>query len=172
MRRKRAMLAMVLALSLSSAGGAEGLKVQKGKRFPSFELSEISPSQGLLRSYNLEGKVLVLIFFTKDVPACARQLPVLVRLFKKYRDKGVAVVGLSEDEKTPEILGYLKENGVEFPVVRDVATALSGGHSQYQIDGLTALPSTFVLDKKGVLKFVHVGVVSRQKLEREIKLLL
>ncbi len=111
---------------------------------------------------DLRGKVvLVRWFMSPSCPMCSASAPTLVMLDKRYRDRGLAVVGMyhhKDDEPLdPEkVRGYVAHYGYTFPVAIDTEWRtlkkwwLDGHHRQY-----TSV--TFLLDRSGVVRHVHLG---------------
>src|SRR5262245_48212757 len=67
---------------------------------------------------DFQGKVLVLDFWATYCPPCVRQVPQLAELSKKYRDKGLEVVGLTSDDKADQekVIEFLKKAGADYTV--------------------------------------------------------
>ena len=85
----------------------------------------------------------MLAFFKVSCPVCQYAFPFLERLHKAYGKKGVALVGVSQNDPK-ETAAFIKEFGVTFPVLLDP-------HESYPVSnayGLTNVP-TRVLDRPG-----------------------
>jgi peroxiredoxin len=104
-----------------------------------------------LRSTSLKGKVVVLDFFQTWCPDCQKSGLELEKLYKKYKDRGLVVVGISHDrEKSAVVAPYIKQYNLTYPVLLgDVSVALS------YIPGMTPqapkfnIPYIVLIDREG-----------------------
>ena len=117
------------------------------------------------------GNVVVIDFWATWCPPCREMTPELKSIYAKYHSRGVEIVGLSMDQ--PEAQGgltalkkYVKEHGMAWPQCYEPA----GWDSKVVVGyGITSIPCTFLIDKKGNLRFVgHDGLTGRiEKLLKE-----
>jgi peroxiredoxin len=104
-----------------------------------------------LRSTSLKGKVVVLDFFQTWCPDCQKSGVELEKLYKKYKDQGLVVVGISHDrEKSAVVAPYIKQYSLTYPVLLgDISVALS------YIPGMTpqapkfSIPYIVLIDREG-----------------------
>jgi thiol-disulfide isomerase/thioredoxin len=160
---KLVFLASMLVPVMLMAGG----KVKVEEKFPDFALKELGKS-GKVTWAQLKGKVVIVDFWASWCEPCKQELPALNALYKKYKGKGLQVVGINVDNDEATALGFLKENKVDFP------RAFDAGKKFATKCDLSTMPSSFVIDKKGVVKAVHAGYRDGdiKKFEEEIKKLL
>ena len=73
--------------------------------------------------------------------------------YEKYKDQGFIVLGVNtgDDNSDDGVLTFMRNSVVTFPVVRDAGNRLGG---MYRINGL---PTSFFVDKKGVIRDIVVG---------------
>ncbi len=103
---------------------------------------------------SLKGKVVILDFWTYSCINCQRTLPYLVALDKKYRDKGLVIIGAHAPEfafehKRENVEKAMREAGIEYPVVLDNDFALWGAYENRY------WPAKYFIDKKGKLRHFH-----------------
>lgn len=98
-----------------------------------------------------KGKVTVVEFWTFGCINCKHNLPIYGRWDKKFRDRGVAIIGVHTPE-TPEekvdsnVRAAVKRRGIQYPVVIDT------DGTNWNRWGLSAWPTVFLIDKKGLIR--------------------
>ena len=111
------------------------------------------------------GKVVLVSISGSWCPNCHDEAPFLAELYKKYRGKGLEIVGLSFEEadqmKNPtRVRGFVAQYGIEYPML------LCGSPDQAserlpQAVNLNSFPTTFMLGRDGKVKSVHAGFASK-----------
>lgn len=118
-----------------------------------------------ISSADLRGKVVLVNFWATWCPPCRAEIPDLIRLQEKYRDK-LIVLGISEDEVPPnEVKAFVTEQKMNYAVA--MTTPALGKIFR----GVSALPTTFVIDREGKLVQRHVGMLNAQQTELEAQVL-
>jgi peroxiredoxin len=90
-------------------------------------------------------------------------------LQKKYGGQGLVIIAINEDEEQSDMRDFLKANAASFAVIRDAKQKLVA------VAGIQTMPSSFVLDDTGKVRFVHGGfhgAETRKQYEQEIESLL
>ena len=112
-----------------------------------------------LSSADWKGKVVLVNFWATWCPPCLAEIPDLIALQNKYRDR-LVVVGISEDEISPEMVKrFATEKKINYPI------AMTSPELQTRFTGITALPTTFVLDPDGQIAYKRVGILHPQQTE-------
>ena len=117
----------------------------------------------------LKGKVVIVDFWASWCQPCKESFPAMNELQKKYGDKGLVIIAVNEDEEKSDMQDFLKANTATFTVVRDAKQKLVA------MAGIQTMPSSFVLDDTGKVRFVHGGfhgAETRKQYEQEIESLL
>lgn len=116
-----------------------------------------------------DGKVLIVDFFASWCQPCKVQLPHLDRLARELGARGLAVVGVSFDEEAAAARGFAAAMQVGFPVLWD-----RGGERLAPALSIERLPTTLLVDRRGIIRRVQVGYDEREgeKLEAEVRRLL
>jgi thiol-disulfide isomerase/thioredoxin len=106
-----------------------------------------------LQSADWRGKVVMVNFWATWCPPCLAEIPDLVALQDKYRDR-LVVVGISEDQAPIDFVkGFAADRKVNYPLV------MTTPELRQRFTGIVALPTTFVLDPEGRLVKKHVGLL-------------
>ena len=115
---------------------------------------------------DLKGKVVLVNFWATWCPPCRAEIPDLVALQDKYRDK-LVVLGISEDEDaTPqEVKAFGVAQKMNYPIVMKTPELAK------IFKGVSALPTTFVIDPEGKIRQRHVGMLRAQTTELETQYL-
>jgi thiol-disulfide isomerase/thioredoxin len=112
-----------------------------------------------LKDYALEGtlpdlsgaKVVIVDFWASWCAPCKASFPVYDQLQKDYAGKGVHIIAVNVDQNDKQMAAFLKKQPVSFTVVRDAQAKLV---AQVKVP---TMPTSFVIDAKGVVRFVHTG---------------
>lgn len=137
-----------------------GIPLETGDFAPDWNLVSSNGEMVALSDYRSE---LVLIdFFFAGCPPCIEILPGLNNLYRKYRDQGLQIIGISIID-TKKTLEYFRErHGINYPLLlgnHDVATAYN----------ITQVPALFLIDKKGkILLHPELDDHSLERLENII----
>lgn len=126
----------------------EGLKNWIGKPAP--ELRMVDLEGKIYRISRLKGKKVLLDFWATWCPPCKESIPFLVELRGKISDADLAIFGLS-DEPIDRLNQFSKDSKINYPIIA-YGENLPAPYSQ-----ITALPTVFVIDSKGVIRDIIVG---------------
>lgn len=123
---------------------------KEGFLAPQFSLYDLSGNQ--VRLTDFRGKVILLNFWASWCSPCRREIPSLERLYQKRKDKGFEIVAVnSERASASQIASFSEKFGMSFPILlnpkRDVG-------NKYWV---RAIPTSFLLDKNGVIRWKIVG---------------
>jgi len=165
--RHAASAAFTLSLFACAAGGGPGSPNSAadaehpllGAAAPAFELEAPNGKQRIsLAEYT--GKVVVIDFWATWCAPCKESFPVYQRLAQKFGGK-LAVIGISVDEDSRGISKFAHETGATFPLAWDDGQITSKSYQP------PTMPTSFVVDQTGIVRFVHSGFHSGE--EREIE---
>jgi peroxiredoxin len=146
---------------------------QNRKTAPGFSLTDANGKQIQLSDYR--GKVVLLDFWATWCGGCKLEIPWYMEFDKKYKQQGLAVIGVSMDEegwkavkpflareKDPETGG---NTAMKYPVV-------IGNDPLAKAYNLTSMPMTLLIDRQGKIALSHTGVVNKSDFEAHILQLL
>lgn len=118
-----------------------------GGKMPAFEFP-LEPA-GVLASEHLKGKVLLINCWATWCGPCMEEMPALVKLQQKYKERGLVVIGLSFDEQPAQYRQGLDKLGLNFVSVLakqpEVASFLE------KIGPVKAIPVSFIVDAQGTI---------------------
>ena len=120
---------------------------------------------------NLQGRVVLIEFWTFACYNCQNTLPTIKKWDTQYRDKGLTIIGVHTPELDYESnIDNLRREVVKldlkYPIVTD------NDYSTWKAYGVEAWPTLFLLDKQGRVRWTHVGEGAYNETEAAIKKLL
>ncbi|HTT23586.1 MAG TPA: TlpA disulfide reductase family protein [Candidatus Sulfotelmatobacter sp.] len=124
-----------------------------GARAPDFALSALDGKAFSLNEELTRGPV-VLAFFKVSCPTCQYAFPFLERLSKAYANKGITMVGVSQND-AKETAAFAKDFGVTFPLLLDDTHRYPVSNAY----GLTNVPTIFWIAQDGEIEVSSVGWV-------------
>jgi peroxiredoxin len=124
-----------------------------GTKAPEFESKMLDRRPFSLRDELARGPV-VLVFFKVSCPTCQYALPFYERLHKAYRDKGVTLVGISQNH-AKDTAAFGKEFGITFPILLDDTDSYPVSNAY----GLTNVPTIFWIAQDSEIEVSSVGWV-------------
>jgi thiol-disulfide isomerase/thioredoxin len=124
-----------------------------------------------LKLKDLRGRVVLIEFWTFGCYNCRNTLPFVKRWHDRYQDKGLTVIGVhspefDEEREVEKVRSEVASLGIHYPVVTD---------NDYQTWGayhVEAWPTSFLLDKQGRIRWMHVGEGDYDEAEQLIQNLL
>jgi peroxiredoxin len=149
--------------SASDPGEDPQAKLLLGKAAPSFTLVDLNGKKVSLADY--KGHPVVLNFWATYCGPCKLEMPWFQDLQNKYKDKGLVVLGLDQDDgmAVKEVAEASKRVGVTYPILMpDDAVSKSYQLSDY-------IPETFYVDKSGKIVDQTIGAHSKDELEADVQ---
>ncbi len=128
-----------------------GSVAKEGFTAPDFTLSLLDGGEITLSE--LRGKVALVNFWTSWCPPCRKEMPAIESVYRSYKELGLVVVGLNltAQDSQQAAAAFAQEVGVTFPIALDVNNVVG---DLYRV---TALPTSFFIDRKGVIRSIIVG---------------
>jgi thiol-disulfide isomerase/thioredoxin len=104
---------------------------------------------------DMKGSVVFINFWATWCESCIEEMPAIERLSRLLSASGkFRVVTILFKDNLPRASGYLAQNGYTFPVYANP------DESAARYFGITGIPETFILDKKGILRDKIIGPAS------------
>ena len=112
---------------------------------------------------NWKGKVVIVNFWATWCPPCREEIPALIDLQTKYKDK-LQIIGISEDEDGPEkVLKFAQQKGMNYPIIMSTQNIIDAW------GGVPALPTSYVVDEQGRVMTKHMGLKDMSIYDREVR---
>lgn len=129
--------------------------------FPEFKLAALNQPDRTLTNADIKGHVALVNVWATWCPNCVMEHPEIMRIAKEDQ---IPVYGINYNDESPKAIAYLADKGnpYKFNIVDDKGTL--------GIDlGVYGAPETFIVDAKGVIQYRHVGPVTPEVFQDELK---
>ena len=164
---RRQVVGGALAAATATLAPAPGspAALRTGDRPQSVTLSDLGGSPvSLPDAY--KGKILVVHFWASWCSYCIKEIDALEALFGQHRERGFMPVSVNVGETKAAASGFLRDRAVTYPILLDGNSAVA------RLYGVTGIPTTFILDREGSLRFKILGEINREALRRVLSGLL
>lgn len=134
--------------------------VQVGKALPEFKLAQLQNPELSFSSEQIRNQVVLLNVWASWCAACTEEQVFLLQLARQ----GVVIYGLNYKDQSADALQWLKQWGNPYQVI------MEDKDGKVSIDlGVYGAPETFVIDKKGIIRYRHAGVMNQELWHNEIQ---
>ena len=141
--------------TIETTGGSPPPSPKEGFSAPSFSLDQLDAinSAPKVSLSDYRGQVVMINFWATWCTPCREEMPAIQAVFDDYQEQGFVVLAINTtfQDSENDVKDFVSEFNLEFPILLDRSGDVS---QQYQLRGL---PSTYFVDKKGVIQAVIVG---------------
>jgi len=148
------LIAAALGMAKPAAAGMRAGDRPRTVRLPDLAGAEVALPDAYL------GKVVAVHFWATWCPYCIKEIDALEALFGQYRERGFTPVSVNVGETKSVAEDFLRSRKVTYPILLDTDSSTA------KLYGVTGIPTTFVLDRGGVVAFKILGEVNREGLRR------
>ena len=121
-----------------------------------------------LRLSDFRGKVVLVDVWATWCPPCREEIPGFIKLYEKYKDKGLEIIGISVDQGGKNIVKTFTE---KFKINYHIVIG-DPGEVMKIFGPIRGIPTTFLIDEKGMIKNKYIGYRPEEVFEEDIKKLL
>ena len=111
---------------------------------------------------DFKGQIVLYNAWATWCPPCKEEMPTLNAYYQDHRAEGFVVVAIEDGEPVQEVAAYARDNGLTFPVWPDLTWVATTAFKT------NTLPSTFVIDRTGVVRLAWKGPITRESLEKYV----
>jgi peroxiredoxin len=131
---------------------------------PDFELATLDGQSVALADY--AGDVVVVNFWATWCPPCRAEMPGINAVYEAYKADGLMVLAVNAREDASLVNGFVGANDFTFPVLLDPNGRVV---DEYVVH---SFPTTFIIDRAGVIRHMQSGIISEEELEAIVQELL
>jgi peroxiredoxin len=151
---------VLLILGLSAGGWAK----EKGEPAADFSLTDLSGKTVSLSQ--MQGKVVLINFFTIFCQPCRHEMPDLNAIYKENKDKGLEMVGICLNADPNQLKVLVQQLKLDYPVL------LGTDKVSKDYGDICGVPTTFIIDKQGKVAEKIMGAKSKEEFLKMITPLL
>ncbi len=133
---------------------------QVGHYAPNATIRTLDDKLVPLSSYH--GQIVVYNFWYATCPPCLIEMPALEQAYETYAKQGVVIVGIDVVDTTGAIDDFTKQLGITYPILRDE------GQRAVRTFQVTSTPTSFIVDRQGVIRYRSSGPLDRATLTKEL----
>lgn len=150
--------------ALLAFSGSDAIAIEPGQPAPGFKRSLLG-GNGDLSLSDYRGKVVYVDFWASWCPPCLSAMPALEALRAEFPESDFQILAVNLDKKSKKALKILGKQKIGYPSVADPDGSLP---TRY---GLETMPTSYLIDRKGMVRYVHEGFRSgdENKLRHEIQ---
>jgi peroxiredoxin len=131
---------------------------------PQLALTDVQGDPVTLEDYR--GMVVLVNNWATWCPPCKIEMPELQAYFTRHTAQGFVVVAIESGEPADQVASFIKENGLTFPVWLDLQGLALETFQNWD------LPSSYVIDRQGIVRFTWTGGINQPTLEQYVTPLL
>ena len=139
-----------LAVAVATAWPIDASSLGNGEPAPACSVPLLDGGR-TINVADFRGNVVYLDFWASWCGPCRQSLPFMNELHKELAGKGLTIFAVSVDKTADDARGFLTKYPAQFTTAVDIAGACP---KSYELQGM---PSSYLIDRKGVVRAVHEG---------------
>ncbi len=152
---------LLLILLLAACGGPEAPTLRNGEAAPPFQLQRLAGGTLALPGA-VAGKVVAIRFWADWCPYCRKEMAELQPVYTRLHGRGLEILAVNVAQDADTVRRFVEPLGVTYPVLLDSDGATARAY------GVKALPMTWLIDARGVVRGKIVGETTPEVFERKV----
>lgn len=137
------------------AGRVVGADV--GQLAPDFTLIDLEDNQ--IRLSDFRGSIVFINFWATWCPSCRAEMPEIEAVYQDFKGKDVVIIGVDLLESPDEVRRFVEQGDYNWIFVIDTTGEVGNSYE------VTAIPTSFFLDREGVIRAINTGAMSKKTIE-------
>jgi thiol-disulfide isomerase/thioredoxin len=131
---------------------------------PEIKLTDLSSQNVILKDY--QNKIVLVNNWATWCPPCKAEMPTLETYYQAHADEGFLIIAIESGESLTEVTTFVEDYAISFPVWIDQDSIALDAFSNWN------LPSSYVIDRNGIIRLTWTGEISLAMLEKFVTPLL
>lgn len=159
------LLPLFCALLLAACGGEQPPRLNTGDAAPAFKTVRLDGT-AIDFPAAFAGRPVVLRFWADWCKFCEPEMRLIDTVRERHAERGLAVLAVNAGQDKATVEAFMKKLGVGYPAALDENSKIAKSY------GVVGLPTTFLIDGRGIVRGKIVGEADATMFERHIKVLL
>lgn len=160
MKKLTLLIMLLTALIITACSGSGPSVAAIGKAAPYFKLQNIEGQSVSLGDF--QGNTVLINFWTTWCPPCRSEMPFLQEISEEWSDKGLTVLAIDIGETPDRVKGFMQSYNLALPVLLDTRRDVANKY------GVSAYPTTFIVDKDGIIQRKIIGAFLNKEALEEV----
>ena len=137
-------------------------EIKKGDRAADFSVKSLAGETVTLSAF--KGKVVLLDFWASWCEPCKQELPLLDKLAPRLKEQGIEILTVNIDDHQQNAADFIRSHGLKLTVALDAKQSIVGKYEPPK------MPSSFAIDRQGVVRAINAGfeVGDEKKIEQQL----
>ena len=131
---------------------------------PDFTLNNLDGSPVHLN--DLRGSAVFINFWATACRYCQYEMPNIQKMHDAYASEGLIVLGVNVGDSQSDAEGYARRLKITFPILLDSDEKINDAYL------VTGYPTSFFVDREGIIKSVYIGEMTKVEMEKQVKQIL
>lgn len=141
------------------------IQLKIGEPLPKFTLSDLKGNKVTVPD-DFKSKIVIIRFWADWCTYCAEEMPAIDVVYNKYKDKGLIILAVNVGQPKEVAEAFVTNLKISYPVLLDTYSVTAKRY------GVVGLPTTFIVDRNGILREKILGETGRTVFEKLISSLL
>jgi len=146
---------LVSGLLMAGCGGESTPNPWIGKPAPDFQFQNLEGQNTSLS--DLKGSLVFINFWAVRCPPCRSEMPFIQQIYDEWQGRGLVLLAINIGESPSQIEEFMQSSALHFPVLLDTDGSIA---RQYSV---MAIPTSFFIDKNGIIQAWRVGAFSSKE---------